>query len=332
MRRHRFGLAVLLLGVVCLSAAGLPAGEPDRDAPKGDGAKTTLKFTAFGQNEPFYQVVETETGQRLKVAGKAVTRKQHQTLYVRWTPLGRKDGNYQVRQQIIGLKLTIDNGGKTTAYDSTVPAAGQPEDPTTDFCKALLKLELTFTVSPAPEVVRIDGRDQFIRGLSETNPAVGSLLETILSDPAARKMAESLWSALPPQPVAVGETWKKAGELDLGPAGKYTTSSTHTFEGVKGDEARIRTEASLTYNKPPKDKAGGLPFTLKDGELTDRGGSGTAVFNVRKGRFDSVRMTTKLAGNFGIEAGDVTTAVSLEQELTTTTRCLDTNPLEKDEK
>jgi hypothetical protein len=302
--------------------AGRPAG--DHAAPPAEG-KTALKFTALERNEPFYQVVETETRQTIKATGKVVVRKQKQTLYVRWTPLGKKGGNYQLRQRIIGLKLTIDTGGKTTTYDSTAPESKQTQDQTTDFFKALPKQEMVFTVSPALEVVGVDGRTQFIKGLSEAIPAVKSSLDTMLSEKPVKRMAESLWSALPPQPVAVGETWKKASELDLGPLGAYTTTFTCTLQGVQGGQARIRTEASLTY-KAPKDGTG-LPYVIKKSELTGQGGTGEAVFNVKRGRFDSIRTSTKLHGSFSILVGNATTALSIEQEQSATARCRDTNPL-----
>jgi hypothetical protein len=303
-------------------SAGRPAG--DHAAPPAEG-KTALKFTALERNEPFYQVVETETRQTIKAAGKVVVRKLNQALYVRWTPLGKKDGKYQLRQQIIGLKLTIDTGGKTTTYDSTAPESKQTQDRATDFFKALPKREMIFTISPALEVVGVDGRQEFVRAVSEPLPAVKTSLDTMLSEKAVKKMAESLWSALPPRPVAVGERWKKASELDFGPIGVYTTSLAYTLQGVQGGQARIRTEASLTY-KAPKDGTG-LPYVIKKGELIGRGGTGGAVFNVRRGRFDSVGTSTRLRGNFSILVGNATTEVSIEQTQSATARCQDTNPL-----
>jgi hypothetical protein len=308
---------LLLLGIVGLPGLTLPAGEQD-------GGQVALKFTAFERGEPFYQVVETQTEQTVTIAGQASTRKQRQALYVRWAPLDRKDGKLRVRQQVIGHKLTIEAGGKTISYDSTAPAETQPEGPGTEFFKALLKQELTYTVGPNLEVVGVDGRTQLIQGLNEAIPAAKTLLDTLLSEKAVRRMPASLWSALPPRPVGVGETWQTAGELDLGPLGKHATASTHTFQGAQGDEARVRSEVMLTYQEP-KERAG-LPFTILSGALTGKGG-GEAVFNLRKGRFDSVRTVTKVSGRFSILAGDKTTELTVEQEQTAMVRCLDASPL-----
>src|SRR2546429_403395 len=80
-----------------------------------------------------------------------------------------KDGNFVVEQQVVGVKMKIDIGGNKIEFDSTLPEAKQPKNPMTDFFNALMKQKLTFTITPGMEVKKIDGREEFIKSLSETN-------------------------------------------------------------------------------------------------------------------------------------------------------------------
>ena len=125
----------------------------------------------------------------MKVMGQEVKQVQKQTFFIKWTPKPKdKDQNYQVDQEIIGVKMNIDIGGNIIAFDST--ADKQPQNPMTDFFKALMKQKLTFVISPKLEVQKIEGRDEFIKALSETNPAIKTLLETIMSKEALASMAK----------------------------------------------------------------------------------------------------------------------------------------------
>lgn len=293
--------------------------------PAGKGG-TTLDFTAFNpKNDPFFQEIETKTTQTMKVMGQEVVQKQDQTFYVKWTPGDKTaDGNLQVKQQIVGVKMNIDIGGNKIQFDSTDPK--QPKNPMTDFFNTLMKQELTFTIKPGTmEVVKIDGRDAFIKNLSETNPAINTLLQTILSEEALKKMAEPTWWALPQQPVSQGETWTRKSELNLGPIGTYNTNFKFTFKGVEGDQAKIDIEPSMTY-QAPKDKQG-LPFTIKSAKLESKSGEGTAVFNTKKGRFDATKIQMKLGGDLTIEVGNMATEISLDQEQVSAVKTYESNPI-----
>jgi len=296
-----------------------------KDEKKADAGKgTTFTFTAFDKKEPFYQEIETKTNQTMKVMGQEVVQKQDQTFYVKWTPNGKdKDGNFEVKQQIVGVKMNIDIGGNKISFDSTDPK--QPKNPMTDFFTTLMKQDLTFHISPKMEVISIDGREAFIKSLSETNPAINTLLNTILSKDALTKMAEPTWWALPDKAVSAKDTWTRKSELNLGPIGTYNTDFTFTYEGEKDGKATIKIDPKMTYSAP-KDKQG-LPFVIKRAELASKGGSGEAVFDTKKGRFDNTKISMKLGGSLEIEVGNMATEITLDQDQTSTVRSSDNNPL-----
>ena len=297
----------------------------ETSAGKGDG----WKFTAFDpKSKPFFQELTTTTTQNMKVMGQTVEQKQKQTFIIQWTPK-EKDakGNYVVTQKIAGVKMNIDIGGNKIDYDSTVAKEKQPKNPMTDFFNQLLNQELTFTINPdTMKVVEIQGRDQFIKSLGDTNPQMTSLLKTILSEEALQKMAEPTWWALPEKAVSKGDTWSKDSELKLGPIGTYKTKFDFTYAGKaeKGNLEKVDIKAQMTYTAP-QDKAG-LPFVIKSAELSSKDGSGEAYFDPAKGRFDSSKINMKLNGTLTIEVGNMSTDIALDQSQESTSKTTDTNP------
>ncbi len=298
--------------------------EAKQEAKGGGGDK----FKAFDpDSKPFYQEVQTKTTQVMKVMGQDVKQEQDQTFYIKWTPQKKDGDNYVVEQQVVGVKMNIDIGGNKISFDSTVPEGKQPKNPMTDFFNALLKQKLTFTVTPDLQIKKIEGRDEFIKNLSETNPAIKTLLDTIMREDALKKMAEPTWWAVP---TSKEKTWKKTSELDLGPIGKYDTTFNFTNEGETDGKEKIKIDAKLDYTQP-KDKTG-LPFTIKSAKLASTAGSGEAIYDRNKGRIDSSKLTMKLEGDLTIEVGNMATDIKLTQDQTSTTKSSDTNPLGESKK
>lgn len=336
------GLFLFLTAVTCFVGARLPAfaGEKGKDAKgkqeekkkteekkteekKGETPKTPpqkAEYKAFEEKSgPFYQEVDTNTTQKMKVMGQDVTQVQEQKFYIEWTPLAPdKEGNFRVEQKIKAVKMKIDIGGNQILFDSTIPPDKQPKNPMTDFFNALLKQKLTFVISPNLDIKAIEGREDFIKSLSETNPAIKTLLDTIMSESALKQMAEPTWWAVPR-----GEkTWTKSSTLKLGPIGDYDTKFTFTDEGPEGsnkEKEKVKIDADLKYSAPPKDRTG-LPFTIKSAKLESKGGTGEAIFDRATGRIASSKLTMQLEGTLQIEVGNMATDISLNQTQTSTTR------------
>src|SRR5439155_22264661 len=156
--------------------------------------------------------------------------------------------NWEVTQKVVGVKMKIEIGGNKIEYDSTVPADKQPKNPMTDFFNALMSQSLKFTISPGLEVKKIDGRKEFIQKLTDTNPAIKTLLDTIMSENALTKMADPTWFAVPPPDAKVGgDPWKKNSELKLGPIGTYDTTFTFTLKSSDKGKDTIDVKADLKY-------------------------------------------------------------------------------------
>src|SRR5262249_25673529 len=194
--------------------------EAKKQEAKGSGDVWVWK--AFDPKaKPFYQKLVTKTDQKMTVMNQEINQKQEQTFYIKWTPKEMKDKNWVASQQIVGVVMKIDIGGNVISFSSL--DAKQPNNPMTDFFNALMKLDLTLTIDPTTmEVKSIDGREEFIKKLSETNPQMQSLLKSILSEGALKQMAEPTWGAFPPNGDFNKKNWKRTSTLDLGPIGIYT--------------------------------------------------------------------------------------------------------------
>lgn len=317
-----FGSLLVLVGVVALVGPKLSV--------LAQGKDEVLVWKAFdADTKEWYQTLETTTDQTMKVQGMDVIQKQKQTFYIKWTPQKADKGKWVVKQRIVGVKMSIDIGGNKIDYDSTVP---QPNNPMTDFFKALQKLDLTFTINQADmKIEKIEGNKEFITELGKTNPQMEPLLKSILSEDALKKMAEPTLFAFPPDGKLTKKGWDRTSNLDLGPIGTYKTEYKFSYGGKSGlkkdakDLDKIDVKASMTY-APPMD-SGGLPFKIKAGKLEGKDGTGEALFNPKLGRFDSYTMKMKLEGKLTIDIGGMVTDVDLTQDQTATVTSSNDNPV-----
>jgi hypothetical protein len=314
-----FGSLLVVVGLVALVGPKLSV--------LAQGKDDVLVWKAFdADTKEWYQTLETTTDQTMSVQGMKVDQKQKQTFYIKWSPQKAEKGKWVVKQRIVGVKMSIDIGGNKIDYDSTIQ---QPNNPMTDFFKALQTLDLTFTIKQSDmSIEKIEGNKEFIAALSKTNPQMEPLLKSILSEDALKKMAEPTLFAFPPDGKLSKKTWDRTSDLDLGPIGKYTTKYTFAAVGKGGknkDLDKIDVKATMSY-KPPTD-AGGLPFKIKSGTLEGKDGTGEALFNPKLGRFDSYTMKMKLEGKLTIDIGGMVTDVDLTQDQTATVTSSNDNPV-----
>lgn len=316
-----FGSLVMMAGLFAL-VANLPVHAQDKEE--------TWEWKAFSKKDnKFYQTLTTETEQKMKVMGQEVKQVQKQTFYIEWTAQEPKGDDYNVTQKIIGVKMDINIGGNTIAYDST--DANAPANPMTDFFKALTQAELKLTINKKTmEVTKIEGASELIDKLGGTNAQLQPLLKSILSDAALKQMAEPTWGAFPTKAVKKGSTWNKNFNLDLGGIGTYDTKYTYTIDSDDKTSAKVGVKADLTY-KAPTDKKG-LPFAIKSAKLESKEGTGSATFDKEKGRIQESNMKMKLEGDLQIEISGMTTDVHLEQSQSSTVTTSDNSPIANTQK
>jgi len=292
--------------------------------------KATLEWK-FEKDKVFYQTMTTKTNQTMKVMNADVKQDQDQTFYFSWTVTKVDGDKVELKQKIIGVVMKINIAGTAIEYDSTKTGdAGQ--NPLAEFFKALIDAEFTYTYNKKDsKVEKIDGRDAFVKKLTDANPQMKPLLEKILSEKALTEMAEPTFAAIPGGEKKVGDSWNKTTTLDMGPIGTYTNNYKYTFDGFDSAApkvAKIKIANTLTY-KPGESNTGGLPFKITNANLNASEATGNLQYDTEKGRVKKSEMTLKLTGDLSIDISGQTTKVNLEQTQTTNIETSDENPLPK---
>jgi hypothetical protein len=286
------------------------------------GRPVQLQWKAFdpAYTRTFYQTLVTNTKQAMTVMGMNVEQVQDQIFYIQSFPQPKDDqGNWVVTEKIIGVKMDIDIGGNKIQYDSTAPA--RPPNNVTAYFEALLHLALTFTIDKDLKVIKIDGNEEFVRKLSETNPEMEPLLKSTLSEDALKKMTEPTLF-----PSSSARSWKRESVVNLGAVGSYKTVYRFTRVGRnKRGQEKIVVKAAMAYTKPTE--KGKLSFAVEDGEVTGKDGRGYALFNLRRGWFDFYTMKMTLQGKLKLDIGGMKTEVELKQEQTATVTTTAYDPL-----
>ncbi|MSR30084.1 MAG: hypothetical protein EXR99_01135 [Gemmataceae bacterium] len=292
--------------------------------------KSTIKWK-FEKDKVFYQKMVTKTTQKMKVMGQDINQEQNQTFFFSWTPMKQDGDNWELKQKIEGVILNIDIGGTKVQYDSTKESAST--SPLSDFFKALIGTEFTITLNTKDmKVVKIGGREEFVKKLVNSNPQMQPLLDKVLNEKAMIEMAEPTFGAIPNTEAIKGDkdkgTWKRSTSLDMGPIGKYDNTYTYTYDGAdekKMDKISVKSE--LNYTKPVDSNVGGLPFKIESANLKTSSSQGLILFDPVKGRIDRSSMSLKLAGDLTIDIGGQKTKVELEQSQETGVETSDTNPI-----
>jgi hypothetical protein len=291
------------------------------------GQETVDLKWKFEKDKPFYQTMTTETKQNMKVMGMDINQNQTQTFVFSWTPKEQdKDKNWIINQKIEGVRMEIEIGGNKISYDSMQkdPGAGNP---LADFFKALIGSEFKLTISPQMKVIKIEGRDDFIKKLVAANQQMEPLLKQILSEEALKEMADPAFAAVPDHPVKKGESWTKESKLNMGPIGSYDMKYTYTSEGKDGKLDKIKVTTDMKYIPPTAAAAGVLPFQIVSADLKSKEANGTVLFNNELGRVESNDINVKLDGKLTIAIGGMNTDVDLSQTQKTTVKTSSENPI-----
>jgi hypothetical protein len=274
--------------------------------------------------------MKTTTTQDMKVMGMDVKQTQEQTFYFSWTLKDEdKDKNMTVVQRIEGVKLTINIAGNPITFDSTNPTTSNVA--LAEFFKALVGSEFRLTLDKDFKVTKVEGRDDFLKKLTQANQQMETLLKKILSEEALKQMADPTFGLLPPQAVTKGESWTRESKLSLGPIGGYKSTLKYTYEGQYekiNDLAKIKIETTLAY-EPPADTGEGLPFKIKEAKLASKNAKGEVLFDVKKGRLEKSTQSLELEGELNIEIGGMATKVELKQKQDTTITTSDTPHIQK---
>jgi hypothetical protein len=340
------GMLTLLAGVSYLSAQEKKEQPPAKSepskaapaaAPAAAGADVDLAWK-FAKDKTFYQKLRTTTEQKMKVMQTNVDQKQEQEFVFSWKVEDVDASKVVLVQKIESVSMKINISNNEIKYDSTAKDAA--DNPLQSFFKPLVGSTFKLTLDPnTMKVVKIEGREEFVKKLSDANPQMKQLLTSILSDDQLKMMSEPAFTLVPDKgkKVKPGDKWTRTGKMALGPIGSYEATYDYTYDGsekkpVEGKEAtlqKIGMKTSLKYSPPDKNAAGSLTFfKINSGDLQTTDASGTIWFDAENGRVSSSEMSVVLKGKLNVSVSEQPADVELEQTQKTYTQTSDKNPNE----
>jgi len=288
----------------------------------------------FEKGKTFYQTMTTKTTQSMDIMGQPVKQEQEQTFVFSWTVNDVTDQAIVLDQKIESVNMNIKIGTNEVKYNSTAKDAA--DNPLSSFFKPLVGSSFKLTLDPKTmKVTKVEGREDFVKKVTEANPQMASLLRTILSEDQLKQMAEPAFAVVKGkgEKVKPGDSWTRESKLSMGPIGSYNTKYTYTYKGQekKGNDTleKIEMKTELTYAAPGANDAAGLPFKIESGSnLKATEASGVIYFDAAKGRVAETNMNVNLEGTLSITVAEQKAEVKLTQKQNTTTMTSDKNPNE----
>jgi hypothetical protein len=320
LTRFKFVIALVVIGL------GAPA----------YGQEVELAWK-FAKDAKFFQTMKTSTNQTMKIMGQDVKQEQNQEFVFSWTVKEADEKQVVLEQKIESVNMSIKIATNEIKYNSTAKDAA--DNPLASFFKPLIGTTFKLTLDPATmKVMKIEGREEFVRKLSEANPQMSNLLKAILSEEQLKQMSEPAFAVVKGkgQKVKPGDNWTRESKLNMGPIGSFGTKYTYTLaateklnvDGKDLNAYKIDMKTDLTYSPPDAKDAGGLPFKIEGGKITTSEAKGTIYFDAEKGRVVKTEMDIGIKGTLQISVADQKADVELDQKQKTTTAISDKNPNE----
>lgn len=290
----------------------------------------------FNKGTTFYQTLKTKTSQTMNIMTQPVKQDQEQEFVFSWTVKDSSDAAIVLDQKIESVNMSIKIGTNEVRYSSTAKDAA--ENPLSTFFKPLVGSSFTLTLDPKTlKVTKVEGREEFVKKVTEANPQMAGLLRVILSEDQLKQMAEPAFAVVKGkgEKVKPKDSWTRESKLSMGPIGSYDTKYTYTYvgpeektgaDGKKVTLQKIEMKTELVYKAPDPKDATGLPFKIDTGNLKTTEASGVIYFDAEKGRVAESTMDVKLEGKLTISVAEQKADVDLKQDQKTTTATSDKNP------
>jgi hypothetical protein len=305
---------------------------PAPAAPAPAAAETELAWK-FAKDKVLYQKLRTITEQKMKVQNTNVEQKQEQEFVFSWKVEDVDASKIVLQQKIESVVMKINISNNEIKYDSTAKDA--PDNPLATFFKPLLGSTFRLTLDPnTMKVVKVEGREEFVKKLTDANPQIKTLLANILNDEQLKLMSEPAFTLVPDKgkKVKPGDKWQRTGTMNMGPIGSYAATYDYTYDTTEKKDTntlhKILLKTTLNYTPPQAKDAAGLPFKINSGKLETKEASGSVWFDADAGRVAESQMTVKLGGKLNVTVSDQAADVDLEMTQVTYTGTFDKNPNE----
>lgn len=288
IRVFAFGVLAVLTWATAVSATQQP------------GARQSFAWN-FRVGEQFQLETTTELKQTIKVTNQeAFQQEQRLTLVSNYVVAQKDNDSCALEQTIVSIKVQNPTGG----------APGK-------FYQQLEGSKLRLTLTNKNRELRLDGYEDMLKKVAGDDPNVRRVVQALLPEETLRRSLEESFAFLPPESIALGESWERKLVASLGPLGTLNIVNTYTYEKTEmdGNQSlhRFSVKPKITYSLPKSDSTG-LPFQVTGGDLRAEGASGTLWWNSVEGKLARSEMKLKLAGKLKIRAKEQDATLELQND------------------
>lgn len=292
------------------------------------------KTLRFKMNKLDKQIYETKTSmkqeQTLEVNG------QKQTLETKFSTTSI---DVHSLKKVIGENIQIRTENKKLNVQSNIAQLGDyaydsesDENDSTSMLGASLTplfdvlngAELSYTMTPQGEVTEYKSYQELLADALKNNPIATQFLSGGSEDSAKMELSQG-FPFFSKKPVKKGDKWEQSIEVKMDKIGSakgkriFTYAGTETVKGVELEKITVILE--LTLNLDIKQGGSDVTGTL---EVTES--SGTFLFDNKKGRLVSSKLSIKTEGDLTVTAGGMEIPIASSQTQTVNSKMLDKIP------
>lgn len=221
--------------------------------------------------------IEMNIDQTLTIAGMDVETGNEMFLVIEETVNESSSDKVVLSGETKTLQTNISlPGGQSVSFDSGNPDAEIPAGPLADvlkFMKALAQTDWKTTLDEGGYVVSQEYPDDFLNSVPE-------MLKSEVTGEQRKADQKKMIDRLPGKKVAVGETWERNEEANLGSGQKFHLVQTFTYAGpVEKDGKSFE---KITYETKSVEFAitgGALPVEVKNSDLKIESSNATMLYD-----------------------------------------------------
>jgi hypothetical protein len=175
------------------------------------------------------------------------------------------DGGHEVEMEFLGMRLKLDQGGKTLLdYDSEKKSSTTGKDPTLAAMEKTFEnvvgVKIHYFLDASNQVERIEGADELRSRLAAGGRSeAADSLKSMFTEQSLKQMISG--QHLPPRPVQPGDSWPEQTDIAMGELGTMAMDTTFNF--VRWETHGKRTCARLEFQGSMKSKPDQEPTTTR---------------------------------------------------------------------
>jgi hypothetical protein len=158
------------------------------------------------------------------------------------------------------------------------------------------------TLSPAGQVTKFEGFDEFVKKMVGDNEAARAAFKAMGVEDLYAEGVNQTFGFLPGKPGAKGDSWKRSGRYPLMMLGTLKYDTEYAYQGRSDKGEAISFTEKFTY-EAPKEMAG-FPIKVTKADVKVDTRAGSILFDPTAGRLIQHERSFRFKGTFTREAGE----------------------------